>query len=380
MAANFPHIIYIYDRYKKASASKQAVVELRISYNRKQKYISTGVFLFPKQWKNGIVINSPDAMQINIMLDKMLKDVREIIMDMDKENNIDIFSIPKRLEAKRKKMTFIDFCEQRATIRKYGKRKDTQERYDRFIRFFKEYGKINKAEDVTDKNIIGYDRFLSKKGLKDCSKWHNYHRFLNSFIIDAIDDGLLHRNPYRWLNINKGDSSNGLEKYLTIEEFDKIKNFRTDNRRLEKIRDLFIFQTYTCLSYSDLRDFDVNNIKDIKGTKVYVGDRKKTGKDFTIPLLKPALYILDKYNGRLPLLSNPRYNSYLKELAQKVGISKPVSTHWARHTGATMLLNKGVDMRIVSKICGHASTKITEQVYAKLLDETVVDAIMPFNP
>lgn len=52
-----------------------------------------------------------------------------------------------------------------------------------------------------------------------------------------------------------------------------------------------------------------------------------------------------------------------------------VSSHWARHTGATLLLNEGVPMQIVSKICGHSSIKITEQVYAKLLDETVVDAI-----
>ena len=60
---------------------------------------------------------------------------------------------------------------------------------------------------------------------------------------------------------------------------------------------------------------------------------------------------------------------------QSIDINKPVSTHYARHTGATLLLNEGIDMRIISKICGHSSTKITEQVYAKLLDETVVDAI-----
>ena len=60
---------------------------------------------------------------------------------------------------------------------------------------------------------------------------------------------------------------------------------------------------------------------------------------------------------------------------QSIDINKPVSTHYARHIGATLLLNEGIDMRIISKICGHSSTKITEQVYAKLLDETVVDAI-----
>ena len=58
---------------------------------------------------------------------------------------------------------------------------------------------------------------------------------------------------------------------------------------------------------------------------------------------------------------------------------KPLSSHWARHTGATMLLNSGVDMEIVSKVLGHSSTKITREVYAKLLDETVADAMSEFE-
>ena len=74
-----------------------------------------------------------------------------------------------------------------------------------------------------------------------------------------------------------------------------------------------------------------------------------------------------------------KYNEYLKVVAQAAGIDKPLSSHWARHTGATLLLNGGTDMRIVSKICGHSSTRITEQVYAKLLDETVVDAVASYE-
>lgn len=74
-------------------------------------------------------------------------------------------------------------------------------------------------------------------------------------------------------------------------------------------------------------------------------------------------------------MSNQKYNVYLKMLAVMAGINKPLSSHWARHTGATMLLNSGVGMEIVSKVLGHSSTKITREVYAKLLDETVADAM-----
>ncbi len=64
----------------------------------------------------------------------MLSNVRQIIFDMMNEGNIDIVAIPSRLEKKEKEnLTFLQFCKQRATVRKYGKEKDTQERYDRFI-------------------------------------------------------------------------------------------------------------------------------------------------------------------------------------------------------------------------------------------------------
>lgn len=66
-----------------------------------------------------------------------------------------------------------------------------------------------------------------------------------------------------------------------------------------------------------------------------------------------------------------KYNQHLKVVAQAAHIDKPLTTHWARHTGATLLLNDGVDMEVVAKILGHSSTRITRKVYAKMLDDTV---------
>lgn len=67
----------------------------------------------------------------------------------------------------------------------------------------------------------------------------------------------------------------------------------------------------------------------------------------------------------------PKYNDALKVIASICGIHKPLSSHWARHTGATLLLNAGVDMEVVAKVLGHATTRITRSVYAKLLDNTI---------
>ena len=376
MNNKLPQIHLVFDRYKKATLTKKASIEVRITYNYKQKYISTGIQLYQNQWKNGKIVNCPDALKISEILDRILSNIRSVLLAMVSSGNIDIFSIPDRLqEEELKKVSFLDFCYQRAEVRKYGKKEDTQERYDRFLRLFTEWGGITNYPDITESSIILYDNYLRSTGMKTYSRWNNYHRFLNSFIIDAIEAGYLRRNPYKWVNIERGRHTNGIGKYLTPEEFRILKHKDMPTRKLERVRDTFVFQTYTCFSYTDLRAFDAKLVQEINGMKVYIGSRNKTSKPFTIPILSPAWDILNKYEGKLPIISNVKYNEYLKLVAQASGIDKPVSSHWARHTGATLLLNEGVSMNIVSKICGHSSIKITEQIYAKLLDETVVNAV-----
>ena len=376
MNNKFPQIHLIYNRYKKASADKPAVVEIRVTHDYKQKWISTGIWLYPNQWEKGRIVNCENIMEISQTLERQISDVRQVIYTMIQEGCLDIMQISNRLSnMNKRKQSFIDFCKERAAIRKYGKEKDTQERYDRFIKRFSQWGKIKTFEDVRDDRIIVYDRYLTKEGMKPYSKWNNYHRFLNGFIIDAVKEGLLQRNPYLWVNINKKSDSLGIDKCLTPSEFRQLKEAVMPTESLERVRDLFVFQTYTCLRYSDLAKFNTHNIIIVNGTEVYKCMQKKTKKPATIPLLQPALDVLHKYRGTLPVISNVKYNVYLKVVAQAAGLEYKLSTHWARHTGATILLNEGVDMKIVTKICGHSSTRITEQIYAKLLDETVVDAV-----
>ena len=165
------------------------------------------------------------------------------------------------------------------------------------------------------------------------------------------------------------------ERLISSAEFNKLRSTKMPSKLLEKVRDLFVFQVLTGLRYADLASFDAKSIKNMKGMKVYAYSSKKSMVGITIPLCAPTLEILVKYNNKLPIINLAGYNASLKEVAQASDIDKPLSSHWVRHTGATLLLNNGVSMQIVSRICGHSSTKITEQVYAKLYDESVVDAV-----
>lgn len=367
-------IAVIYDRKHNATESRPATVEIRLSYNRKQKYMSTGISLYPHEWKNDRVVRRIDQLELNEAIDDMIVNIRQICNQMAREGNIDLEQIKNKLShVGNGDLSFIDFCQKRVKVRCYGQTKDTLFRYQRIVDFLRRWGKIEYFSDITDENILEIDEYLKNKGLKNYTKWQGYHRVINSFILDAVAEGYIKRNPYKWINIPK-DKNYRLDKYLTPEEFNRIVKVKLRTQRMERIRDLFVFQTLTCLAYTDLLAFDADNIKEINGNKVYIGKRAKTNIEYTILLLPLAIDILNKYNNKLPLLSNQKYNDALKVLAQFCEIDKPLSSHWARHTGATLLLNEGkMSMENLAKVMGHSSPTMTRRVYAKLLDETVIN-------
>jgi len=375
-----PNLTYIYDRMKRGTAKKAASVELRITYGREQVYISTGVKCLPKQWRHGMVVGREDCFEMNNTLNQLMVKVRGIVNALLMAGNFELKAVKARLEReKMEQQTFIDYCKKRAKARCGANRESTLRRYMVFLDWFERWGKIRLFSDVTEAKVKEMENDLKKKGMKTVSRYSNYHKFLKAFCIDALGDGLIQTNPYVRLKIEKSDS-NGLERYLLPEELHKIEACELPTECLERVRDLFVFQTYTCLSYTDMSDFDEKRIKTICGAKVYTARRNKTGQEFSFVLLKPALAVLEKYKGKLPMISNVKYNLYLKAIAQHAGIDKPISTHWARHTGATLLLNDGkVPMEVVSKILGHSTTRETEKVYAKLLDRTIAEAMKAYD-
>lgn len=369
-----PSLKFVYDRKNVATTTKESVVELRITFERKSKFMSTGIRLLPKHWRGHYVANRPDAAELNDALDMLMVKVRKVINDMAGEGCMNIGEIPSRLAATTAdKKSFLDFCDERVRVRTYNKKDDTTERYERFMRWLRQWGRIVYFSDVTDANIMKMDGELADTGMKNYSKWQNYHRFMNSFILDAIDEGYMRRNPYRWLHIAK-DKTNGLHKHLTPDEFRRIERAKMPTASLERVRDLFVFQTYTCLSYTDMAGFDEKKLID----GVYSGRRGKTGKEFSFALIGGARRVLDKYDGRLPIISNVKYNAYLKLVAQSAKVDKNITCHWARHTGATMMLNDGVDAEVIAKILGDSVRQVRE-TYAKMLDTTVASTMRSYE-
>ena len=171
-------------------------------------------------------------------------------------------------------------------------------------------------------------------------------------------------------------------EFLSQEELDRIKNKEFTIKRLEVVRDIFLFCSFSGLAFIDVKQLNPSHlITDSNGTLWIRKPRQKTGNMCNIPVIQPAKVILDKYkdhpdclkqNVLLPVLSNQKMNSYLKEIADLCGITKKLSTHVARHTAATVVfLANNVSIENVAKILGHSSTKMTQH-YAKVLDSSIL--------
>lgn len=227
------------------------------------------------------------------------------------------------------------------------------------------------VQDITPKIIENLYVFLQK------SMTHNTatHRMklVKKILRLAVEEGYIKVSPFK-LSLKQ-------EKVevvpLTLDEVNAIKNKEITIPRLEKIRDLFIFECFTGLAFSDLMSLeDKDFITDENGQSWILKKRHKTNIVATIPILPVAKEILDKYDGTLPKISNVKYNAYLKEIQDLCGIQKTLHSHLARHTLATYLLNNaGFDMVLVAKVLGHANSRITEAVYAKVLPSTICEKI-----
>lgn len=167
-------------------------------------------------------------------------------------------------------------------------------------------------------------------------------------------------------------------RYLSPAELAIIENGELKEERLIKVKDIFIFCCYTGLSHCDVKALTKDNLEiNIGGQKSICGKRQKTNVEYIVPLLKPALDILEKYQNDsiddklLPVISNQKMNDYLKEITSILKMDKNVTCHMARHTFATaVVLNNGVSMETLKTMMAHTDIKTTQH-YGKIMNDKV---------
>lgn len=387
-----PTIQFVFDRKKTASKTKKGIIEMRITYLRKRKYMTTGIRCFPSQWSRDreCVVNSTDAVYSNQVLLEMKKKAMKAIADMVDDGIIDFFAIPDII---RKPSvvgkSFIQYITERS-----GKRnvtEQTKKHYKSFLSILENFGKIVSFSDINEKSIRDFDEWLHTYTWKERNRYGRFeerrysqstiggiHKRMKIFINDAVVDGYLKENPYksRRIKIDRGETR--IDKYLTIEELERIKTATMPTWAVAEARDMFVFQCLTGLSYSDLIEFDFSKIKLDSDYKVYSAARKKTGAEFTFVLVPEAVEILERYNYQLPHISNQKYNIKLKIVADAAGVEKELTSHVGRRTAGYIWLNGGIPIEVVAKCLGHTSVRTTEKAYARILDKTIITAFTDF--
>jgi site-specific recombinase XerD len=226
--------------------------------------------------------------------------------------------------------------------------------------------------------IADYEFWL--KSVRRCD--HNTTmKYLSNFrkiVNRCIQNGWISRNPFTGFKMTKREVE---RQALTQEQLDAISNKIFVAERLTQVRDIFLFCCYTGLAYADIQKLRRSEIvTGIDGEKWIYTKRQKTESPFHIPILPPALEIMQRYANHpqvvtgdrvLPVLSNQKMNGYLKEIADVCGITQNLTFHIARHTFATTVtLSNGVPIETVSKMLGHRNLRTTQH-YAKILDRKI---------
>ena len=381
----------VFDRRKTASRTREGIIEIRVIIDRKAIYLSTGVRVHKNEWAAGMIVNRPDAEVLNQRIAIMSEKVGRAVNESVKQGvKLDTESVKQAVwqfvESQSDEPTFVSWCEKQIPL--LGISDGTAKHYKPLITKLTEYGKMNKWQDLTVENIANFDAWLHQqtKPLSDArrkagakpeklsdSGIYNYHKCLKALLNRALSFGKIDANPYDRLKgkFKRGEREN--PEYLTEDEMKRFEAIiLPQGSELDVVHDLFVFQMYTGLPYSDMQAFNSSDYKYDGEAWKRVGKRIKTGVPYVSQLLPPAVKVLEKYGWEIPQLSNADYNRHLKALGQMAGIKTRLHSHLARHTFATWMLSHDIPIEHVSKMLGH--TNITQtQRYAKVLAQSVYD-------
>ncbi|MDH6306703.1 site-specific recombinase XerD [Parabacteroides sp. PF5-5] len=331
------------------------------------------------------------SLEINRYLESVKLRLFEIHRKMEEEGKL-----INPMEIKRKflgldeehKMFFKVFQEHNDKCRELiGKdyAKVTISRFDTCLKYFKEMVlnqyrvKDIPLREVNHALIQDYIHFLKvEKNLSE-NTLIRYMKVIKKITNMALANEWMTKNPFVNIKFHEQEVH---KEFLTKEELEILRTKEFDIPRLDLVRDVFLFQCWTGLAFIDVSELKEEHIvSDNEGNLWIRKSRQKTKIMCNIPLLDIPLQILEKYKDHplcqkkgvlLPVMSNQKVNSYLKEIADFCGIKKQISSHSGRHTFSTVVaLANNVSLENVAKMLGHTNTKMTQR-YAKVLDQSIL--------
>ena len=227
--------------------------------------------------------------------------------------------------------------------------------------------------ELTPDFIKEFAVFLSTdRGLQNGSIWTNC-MWLKGVVMRAHINGLIPRNPFAQFHISPNIKE---REYLTEEELKTLMTHEFADAKLSYIRDIFVFASFTALSFVDVKELTTDDIVEVNGEKWILSKRHKTKVPFQVKLLDIPLQIIKRYEefqtdkSVFPNLNYWSICKPLKKMIKECGITKDISFHCARHGFATLALSKGMPIESVSRVLGHTNI-VTTQLYAKITTQKI---------
>jgi site-specific recombinase XerD len=381
--------ILFYIKRSAVKANGKMPIMGRITVNGEAIQFGAKVEVSPKIWdtKSGKAIGkTQEVIELNGILDSIKATMTKIYRELqERETTVTperIKNIFFGIEVKQQMILEL-FKKHNEDVEKLvgiSKSKATHQKYEvtrkHLTNFIKE--KYNRSDmglkEIDYLFITDFEVYL----LTTAGCGHNttakFMQFFKRIIIIAKNNGWLISDPFINYKIRLKKVDRG---YLQQKEVEAIMSKKFSTKRLEQVRDIFVFSCFCGLAYIDVKKLRKENIRtSFDGNLWIIGKREKTDVSFSIPLLDIPRKILDKYEGTLPdnrilpVPSNQKMNAYLKEIGTLCEIDKELTFHLARHTFATLTLSKGVSIESVSKMLGHTNIKTT-QIYAKITDSKI---------
>lgn len=389
--------ILFYLQKVRINKQNKCPVRCRITYFKKRKEFATGIFIKPNSWESKLQKVKPpnadnDIINSKLSLIKQKINKAFLLLQMqEKEFNVnDVYLQYKGGKAKAEKtlqniMTYHNnrmkkLIDIETTFTSWEKYHQTQKHITDFL-WFKYKKKDFAPKDLNEKFLHDFEYFLqTEKKFKTSTIYKSIQRF-RKMIRLSISMNYLPKDPFMLFKAKRYKKE---IVYLTTNELEKLKKHQFKQDRLQQVKDMFIFCCYTGLAYKEMANLEHKHIiENFDGNLWILMKRQKTDKPISIPLLPPAKQILDKYSNQdtlLPVISNQKFNSYLKEIAEVIGINKNLTHHIARKTFATtVLLYNDVPMEIVSKLLGHSKMSVTEESYGKVIQKKVSEHIIKLS-
>lgn len=359
--------VSFYCRDSKKDRKGLATVEMGINLNGSRVFINIPMKSDPKEFNK-----KRRSAEIEEQLSKWRSKVNEVMNDMmDEDLPLTATGIREMLRTGGIKSYTIEnlFDDYLKILRTRGMTGGSYRKYELVKEQFIEYigDKERQLNSIKDSEISDFYLYLNSRYQMNSSA--SYMVKLKSFFKYGMESGKLRRSPFVEIKIKREKKQ---IEYLTDAELHKIRTTELSTTALDRIRDIFLLQCYSGLSFIDMENLKAEDIKRSGDTYYIYKDRIKTKIRYTAVIIEEGIEILKKYNYNLPIISNQKTNSALKAIARECGIDKNVYTHLGRKTYGHVLLKRGVRIEAVAKALGHSEIKTTQRYYAELNEESIL--------